>query len=405
MAITHKFVHSIHAIGEECWNQLIQTDNPFLQYSWLAALQDNHCIASENQQTEIEHSGWQAHYLLVEKDEKIVAIAPVFEKHHSYGEYIFDWAWADAYHRHGLDYYPKLVWAVPFTPSTGPRLISQAKSSEYNDLSRYCAEALTEFCQQYNFSGWHCLYPEDALKEAIKAQTLSRNSCQFHWYNLSLSGHRYQNFEHFLADFSSRKRKNVRKERKRFQSSDIEIKRLTGSHISQQDIENFYHCYQLTYLKRGMQGYLNLNFFQQLRQTMADQMLLVQANLISEDDNQACSGKKNIANALYFKDQKNLYGRYWGSLDEYHSLHFECCYYQGIEYCIENDLQHFDPGTQGEHKISRGFRPIICNSQHWIAHPQFRAAIKRFVEEEQQDIRHYQQQASEHLPFKKIDDE
>jgi len=401
MTISHKFIHSIHTIDEEIWKQLLQTDYPFQQYQWLAALEDNNCISSVTNKADFERLGWRAHYLLLEEDCQPVAIAPIFEKLHSYGEYVFDWSWADAYHRHGLEYYPKLVWTIPFTPSTGPRLICQTNTANFKRYAEYCARALTEYCQAHDYSGWHCLYPQDDLKAAIKRQTLSRNSCQFHWYNLSLSGHRYQSFDHFLEDFTSRKRKNVRKERARFQSSQIEIKRLSGADISARDIENFYRCYQLTYMKRGMQGYLNLNFFQQLRETMADQMLLVQANLTPDSSDNG--GQQNIANALYFKDERNLYGRYWGCLDEYDSLHFECCYYQGIEYCIENNLEHFDPGTQGEHKISRGFRPVICHSQHWIAHPQFRDAIDRFVQEEAMDIKHYQQQASIHLPFKNID--
>jgi len=398
---SHRFEHSIHNIPARQWNRLLPNDNPFLRYEWFAALEDSGCISSSANQVDFQRLGWQAYYLLIEEDDQLVAIAPVFKKLHSYGEYVFDWSWADAYHRNGLEYYPKLLWAIPFTPSTGPRLVTKAKDRDFQRYAQYCANALTKYCQSHSYSGWHCLYPEQKLKDAVNQLSLPRNSCQFHWYNLSLSGHRYQNFDHFLDDFTSRKRKNVRKERARFKSSDVEIKRLTGSDITPEDIENFYRCYQLTYLKRGMQGYLNLNFFQQLRETMAEQMLLVQANLTP--DSSDSGGQQNIANALYFKDEKNLYGRYWGCLDEYDSLHFECCYYQGIEHCIENELEHFDPGTQGEHKISRGFRPVICHSQHWIAHPQFRNAIDRFLQEETLDIKHYQQQASEHLPFKNID--
>ena len=398
---SHRFEHSIHSIPAKQWNQLLPNDNPFLRYEWFAALEDSGCISSSANQVDFQRLGWQAYYLLIEENDELVAIAPVFKKLHSYGEYVFDWSWADAYHRNGLEYYPKLLWAIPFTPSTGPRLITNLDADNFDRYVRYCANVLSTHCQSEGYSGWHCLYPEHTLKEALKHQTLSRQSCQFHWYNQSLQGGIYQNFDEFLGDFTSRKRKNARKERAFFRTAEIDIKRLTGDEITAKAIDEFYRCYQMTYLKRGMQGYLNLNFFQQLRETMAEQMLLVQANLTPG----SCANgtQQNIANALYFKDEKNLYGRYWGCLDEYDSLHFECCYYQGIEYCIENELEHFDPGTQGEHKISRGFRPILCHSQHWIAHPQFRDAIDRFLQEETLGIHEYQQQASEHLPFKNID--
>lgn len=382
MTNTVRFVNSIHDIGQELWTTLSRTDNPFLRYDFLAALEDSHSIGSVN-------TGWLPHYALLEKQGQLLAIAPVFQKMHSYGEYVFDWGWADAYQRHGLKYYPKLVWAIPFTPSTGPRIISQAQPEQQAHYVQLIAQALTNYCQHQKFSGWHCLFPEPSTNEAI-SQTpaslpiMSRTSCQFHWFNES-----FIDFDHYLEKFTSRKRKNIKKERSRLQTLGFQFSTKTADQITPSDIETFYHCYQLTYAKRNMRGYLSLEFFQLILQSMPEQLVLVQAQQVST----------SLACALYFKDDDNLYGRYWGCLEEFDSLHFECCYYQGIEYCIEHDISHFDPGTQGEHKISRGFEPTLCYSQHWIAHPQFSQAINEFLLEEESDIKNYITQATSSLPF------
>lgn len=383
MTNTVRFVNSIHKIGQEQWTALSRTDNPFLRFEFLAALEDSHSIGSAN-------SGWLPHYALLEKQDQLLAIAPVFQKMHSYGEYVFDWGWADAYQRHGLKYYPKLVWAIPFTPSTGPRIISQGKPEQQAQYLQLIARALTDYCQQQQCSGWHCLFPEPSANETInhtpaQLPIMSRTSCQFHWFNEN-----FNDFAHYLEKFSSRKRKNIKKERSRIRDHGFQFSTKAGNQISATDIKTFYHCYQLTYAKRNMKGYLSLEFFQLILQTMPEQIILVQAH----------QADAPLASALYFKDSDNLYGRYWGCLEEFDSLHFECCYYQGIEYCIENDISHFDPGTQGEHKISRGFEPTLCYSQHWIAHPQFSQAIDDFLLEERLDIKQYIAQAKSHLPFK-----
>jgi predicted N-acyltransferase len=401
-----RFSRSIYSIGQQQWNSLSNTDNPFLRFEFLAALEDCNCIDSEKQtpilKTTPLNSGWIPSYALLENEEQVVlAIAPVFEKFHSYGEYVFDWAWADAYQHNGLKYYPKLVWAIPFTPSTGPRIISQGDNPQQLKYHQQIAEGLTVYCQQHNYSGWHCLFPNSQAQEAIKQSrnSMSRTSCQFHWFNSDQLNNSFTDFSHYLEKFTSRKRKNIKKERSRLLESGFSFHRKSGTEINHKDIENFYHCYQLTYAKRNSRGYLTLAFFKQLLKTMPEQLLLVQAQY--HNNNESSNGESSVvANALYFKDSDNLYGRYWGCLEEFDSLHFECCYYQGIEYCIENNLNHFDPGTQGEHKISRGFEPTICHSQHWIAHPEFSRAINDFLTEEKLDIQHYAAQATEHLPFK-----
>ena len=397
-----RFTHSIHDIGKESWDILSTSDNPFLRFEFLAALEDCQCIDSPTQGIPL-NSGWIPHYAIVENEQQaVVAIAPVFKKLHSYGEYVFDWAWADAYQRHGLQYYPKLVWAIPFTPSTGPRMVSQGNQTECTLYHQLIAEGLTDYCQTHDFSGWHCLFPNSVAQQALAStnstvsNTMNRTSCQFHWFNRDNNGEGLTDFTHYLEKFTSRKRKNIKKERARLLESGFSFHQKSGFEIDESDIENFYHCYQLTYAKRNSRGYLTLAFFKQLLKTMPEQLLLVQAHYNDTDSRSS----KVVANALYFKDADNLYGRYWGCLEEFDSVHFECCYYQGIEYCIEHNLSHFDPGTQGEHKISRGFEPTICHSQHWIAHPEFRQAIDDFLTAEKSDVDHYASQASDYLPFK-----
>jgi hypothetical protein len=406
MASTVQFINSIHQIGQAQWSSLSTTDNPFLRFEFLAALEDCQCIDTPSQRSSL-NSGWIPSYALLKNQEskdkqEILAIAPVFLKHHSYGEYVFDWGWAEAYQQHGLNYYPKLVWAIPFTPSTGPRLISQGNTEQLALYHQQIAQGLTEYCHSNQLSGWHCLFPDSLGNGALTSKTLSnkmmqRTSCQFHWFNHSINNgikESFNDFPHYLEKFTSRKRKNIKKERSRLTEAGFAFSRKVADQITAEDIHNFYNCYQLTYAKRNMRGYLTLEFFLKILQTMANQLLLVQAHYQDKQQD------KVVANALYFRDADNLYGRYWGCLEEFDSLHFECCYYQGIEYCIEQDISHFDPGTQGEHKISRGFEPTICHSQHWIAHPQFSQAIDNFLKEEQLEIQHYASQAAAHLPFK-----
>jgi predicted N-acyltransferase len=429
---TIRFVDSIFAIGKEAWQSLSNTDYPFLRFEFLAALEDSQCIDSikpANLMFDSE-TGWLPYYAVLESKDNItgetclLAIAPIFKKLHSYGEYVFDWLWADAYQQHGFNYYPKLVWAIPFTPATGPRIVSLGDAEEQSMYYQQIANGLTAQCQQKEFSSWHCLFSDSIAQESLAQYAfvkdslvknalnqpdaepflesslepfiLERTSCQFHWFNNNGNGQTFRDFDNYLQTFTSRKRKNVNKERRRLIESGFELSRKLGDEMTAEDIADFYHCYQLTYAKRNMRGYLTLDFFQQLLLSMPDQLMLVQAKLKDE------CGKlsKTLACALYFYDQETLYGRYWGCKQEYDSLHFECCYYQGIEFCIEHQLKRFDPGTQGEHKISRGFQPTLCHSQHWIAQPDFRRAIKGFLKQEGQQIETYAAQASRHLPFK-----
>lgn len=391
-------VYSIKEIPQQRWQTLLaQADNtqpglhyPFLDYRFLLALEQHQCIdAQQPDPLAASHSGWLVHYLVAKNNAgEIDQILPAFIKQHSYGEYVFDWSWADAYQRHGFDYYPKLLLAAPFTPASGPRRLGRPDA----DWSGVC-DALQQHCATLGLSGWHLnfIMPDSHQLLSQQAGVLPRMACQFHWYN-----RQYQHFDHYLEGFTSRKRKAVRKERQKVTQQGLTLVRKTGNDIQPDDIDVFYQCYQMTYALRRSRGYLNRGFFQQLRDTLSEQMMLVMA-CDQHQQPQAC--------ALYFFDQHTLYGRYWGALQEFDALHFEACYYQGIEFCIERGLQRFDPGTQGEHKISRGFEPTLTYSGHQLMHPQFQQAVADFVAQERRQVLLYRDQASTLLPFKNTQDE
>lgn len=377
----YEFSNSINAIPATQWQALWQTDYPFIQHGFLAALEDSLCTCAK--------SGWQPYHLSLKENDKLIAAMPLYVKSHSYGEYVFDWSWADAYHQHGIHYYPKLLNAIPFTPATGPRFA--VRDSHAMEQMR---AVINEQLSSNRFSGFHSLFPSaeqaSLLSEEVPADKNSalqrRLGCQFHWFN-----HNYSDFDAFLADFSSRKRKNIKKERAKVNQQDFVITRTTGTQLSAQDWSDFHQLYQRTYQKRsGHNGYLNGDFFQRLGVALPQNTLLVRAY----QQNQL------VAAALYFYDSQTLYGRYWGATEEFDGLHFECCYYQGIEFAIEQQLQRFDPGAQGEHKIQRGFVPVLTQSFHQLAHPEFNHAISQFLVEEKQHNRQYCADARSYLPFK-----
>lgn len=362
------------------WNGLLGCDYPFLQHSFLTSMEQSGCTAQD--------TGWTPHHLLLCYQEQPIAALPTFIKTHSYGEFVFDWAWADAYRRYGFNYYPKLVCAAPFTPASGPRMLC-AKDSPLspNDIAERLQSQMELRCHEQAWSSIHLNFPsqdESALWDQLGWH--QRLGVQYHWFNRG-----YRDFEDYLDRFASRKRKNLRKERQKVFDQGLSLRRLEGTQITSELMDTFYRFYHLTYLKRsGRHGYLNREFFHLIQQRMADQIMMVLAY----------QGEDLVAAALNFKDQHTLYGRYWGCYREYDFLHFETCYYQGIEYCIEQGLQRFDPGAQGEHKIQRGFEPVATWSNHWIREPAFRDAIKAFLIQERAQIEAYIEQARTGLPFK-----
>lgn len=376
MNLAFSHLTAIDDIPSTQWNELCQDDYPFLKHAFLSALESSGSVATE--------TGWQPFHLIAKTtcDDKVMAAIPLYIKTHSYGEYIFDWAWADAYRRYGYHYYPKLLAAIPFTPVSGPRmLINNAMDKHQVELQ--LLEHLQATCEKMGLSSCHLLYPPNEVEQQ---KWLTRHSVQFQWHN-----NQYQSFEQFLDTFTSRKRKNVKKERAKISQQGIKINRLAAEHIAQSDIDFFYHCYRETYLKRsGHEGYLNLDCFRTWWHSMQENMMLVVAS----------NNESPIASALYFFNENGLYGRYWGSLADVDALHFECCYYQGIEFAIERQLPLFNPGTQGEHKIQRGFTPITCCSAHWIAEPAFSSAIEHFTVQERQQLARYKKEAETLLPFK-----
>jgi len=373
-----RFLLSITELPRQQWNSLIGSDYPFLRHEFLALLESTGCTDSE--------SGWQPCHATLYRDGQLIALMPLYLKSHSWGEYVFDWSWADAWRRHGLAYYPKLVTAVPFTPATGQRLCL-APGEDSATIFPLMLRAIQQLAAEQGASSWHLLFPEQGVAEKLEqAGTSVRVASQFHWINQG-----YSSFEDFLSGFNSRKRKSLKRERRRVEEQGIEMRVLEGDRISTDDWERFYFFYQMTYAKRsGHGGYLNREFFLGLASAIPEHCVLVMAYMEG----------KAVAGALYFRSADTLYGRYWGCEQELDCLHFEACYYQGIEYCIQHGLERFDPGAQGEHKIQRGFTPIKTWSNHWIADPGFADAIEDFARRERNDIDHYIARASSYLPFK-----
>ena len=373
------FLDSIQEVSKDEWERVQNSDYPFLKYDFLKTLEITKCVSPEQ--------GWTPLHLVVSSDEEILALMPLYIKTDSQGEFIFDWSWADAYYRNGLDYYPKLVSSIPFTPASGPRILisNKARSPE---IIKEVSNALKKITKDSNFSSVHILLAgKDEIANFSDQDFSLRTSYSFHWFNKD-----YTSFNHFLEDMTSRQRKNIKKERNKIIEQGISLIRVTGNEITLEMIESFYQFYQVTYLKRGMRGYLNFEFFKKIVETIPESIMLVLA--------QNPSGQY-VAGALNFFDQEKLYGRYWGCLEEYDSLHFETCYYQGIEFCIDEKLHSFDPGVQGEHKIKRGFCPIETFSAHWIKDLRFKEAIDDFLDREREHVLEYNQDRRALLPFKK----
>ncbi len=380
-----KFFHAIADIPSTLWNDLFDSENPFVQHAFLLALEGSGCV---NAQT-----GWQPQHIVLMDGEQPLAVMPLYAKDNSYGEFVFDWGWAEAYERHGLSYYPKLVTAIPFSPVAGPR-VGVSSAAEPDKVFAALLNAIRQMAVSQKYSSWHLLFPGLRSHKALEEMKdegafLHREAVQFHWFNRD-----YDNFDDFLATLRSSRRKNVKRERRMVTEQGVSVHRKTGAEISDEEWQGFYHCYMSTYRKRsGHDGYLNREFFNRLRETMAGQLMLVVAR---RDD-------KIVASSLFLHDSNNLYGRYWGALQDVSCLHFEACFYQGIEYCIEHGIRKFDPGTQGEHKLMRGFEPVKSTSYHWIADTRFRAAIAGFLNHEKRSTEKYQQKAETFLPYRKTD--
>lgn len=366
------------------WNALLARDaqpTPFLRHEFLDALHVARCAVDE--------TGWSPHFVTLtdERTGRLAAAAPVYAKQHSYGEYVFDWAWADAYQRNDLPYYPKLLCAVPFTPVQGTRLLAAD-----DDARRRLAATLLAFAEQSDVSSLHVLFPTGDEARLLESMGMMlREGVQFHWLNDG-----YRHFDDFLGTLEQKKRKNIRAERRKVHDAGVTFRRLTGDRITDADWRFFSRCYRQTYREHFSSPYLNLDFFRTIGATMPENLLLV----IAEADGRPIAS----ALAVYRRGEHGggtLYGRYWGAIEHVPCLHFETAYYQLLEFCIEAGLDTFEGGAQGEHKLARGFLPTVTHSAHWLAHPAFSDAVARFLERETEHIHAYVDELREHDPFRR----
>ncbi|MEJ2106299.1 MAG: GNAT family N-acetyltransferase [Acidiferrobacteraceae bacterium] len=371
---------SLDSVDSAQWNACTG-GNSFLRHEFLSALEHSGCVGAG--------SGWEPRHLVLLSDDngdrRLLGAVPMYLKTHSYGEYVFDWAWADAYERSGLHYYPKLVVAVPFTPATGPRILV-APDQDHARIGSALVDGALTVAQETGASSLHWLFTNERDTGLLEGKgLLRRTGMQFHWHNRD-----YRDFDDFLSGFSAAKRKKVKRERRYVREAGIVLERISGNEATDAHWERFHRFYLNTIRSRGAMPYLNLEFFRELGRTMPDQVLLILARY--ED--------RHVAGALFLRGSDTLYGRYWGSSEEFHSLHFETCYYDPIAYCIEQGIQRFEAGAQGEHKLSRGFLPTPTWSVHWLAHPEFERAVSDYLARERIGMEHYMDDLNEHSPYR-----
>jgi len=364
-----RLVSDLGEIGSGRWNALLgRGATPFVRHEFLHALHATGCASPR--------TGWEPAYLTLWDGADLQAAAPLYRKHHSYGEYVFDWAWADAHQRHGIAYYPKWLVAVPFTPVPGPRLL--AIDEPARDA---LADALQRHAEDSGLSSLHALFLPEADTARLAARGhMTRRSVQFHWFNRA-----YATFDDYLAALTQPKRKKVRAERRKVAEAGVTFVRRTGADIGEADWAFFARCYARTYAAHHSTPYLSKAFFVELARTMPETLLLVIAR----------HGDRPIAAALALFDETRLYGRYWGAVEHVPCLHFETSYYQMIEFAIERRLAVFEGGAQGEHKLARGFEPVTTFSSHWLSHPAFNEAVQRYLEREHGGIEAYVDELNE----------
>ncbi len=373
--MTIEVADSLAGVAAGDWNRLAGSD-PFLSHEFLSALHETGCASTA--------AGWTPQFLLMKSGSALTGAMPLYLKTHSFGEYVFDWAWADAYHRHGIAYYPKLVSAIPFTPVTGTRLLAETDA----DRDHLIAAAL-QLARELRVSSLHCLFStREEAQRMVAHGMMARTTVQFHWANRG-----YGSFDEFLAGFSHDKRKKVRQERRKVSDAGIRFKWLEGGEITGNDWAFFNRCYRQTYREHHSTPYLNLEFFRRVGKTLPGHFVMV----VAERDGTP------IAASLNVRDAGRLCGRFWGALEHHPALHFETCYYQGIEYCIARGIAAFEGGSRGEHKLARGLLPVETCSAHWLAHPEFAAAVEQFLTRETRGVEHYLDELNERAPFKRAD--
>lgn len=365
----------IDDIPAASWNALVQDNNPFLRHEFLHAMERHGCVG--------EKFGWLPRHIALYEHGRLVAAMPLYEKYNSYGEFVFDHAWADACTRAGRRYFPKLVSAIPYTPATGQRLLAAAADAQ--QARPVLLQSALRLAEEIGASSLHVLFPLDEEHDFFQRRgLLSRHDIQFHWHNAD-----YRCFDDFLARLRSRKRKNIINERRKVTAAGVKLRVLDGHSATQQDWEHFSSFYAQTFVEKWGVATFNLGFFLEVAQSMPRQLLLVLAD----------AGSRCIAGALLYRSDTILYGRHWGSLEQVDALHFEACYYQGIDYAIRHGLQRFEPGAQGEHKLARGFLPTRTCSSHWIADAEFRRPVAHYVADERQAVTDYLHRLEARSPY------
>jgi len=372
-----RVLDAMSEVAAEQWDAMAGDQNPFLRHAFLDTLERTGCVGPEE--------GWQPQHLVLFEGEAPIGACPAYLKSHSYGEFVFDWGWAEAYERHGLAYYPKLLSAVPFTPCTGPRLLA-APGVERRRVVQGLTSAAMQLGEQAQLSSAHWLFP-DAADAALLADLplLERHVCQFHWHNPG-----FRDMQDYLEAFTSKRRKQVRKERREAAAAPVEVTLKHGDELSEAEIAAYHALYCSTYDRKWGYPSLTLEFFLQAAERMPRALIMVLAT----------RGGRCVAGAHLFRGATTLYGRNWGCSEQHRSLHFELCYYRGIEYCIANGLARFEAGAQGEHKLARGFVPVRTHSFHWIRDRRFRDAIDDFVRRERAQTAAYIRAAAGHAPFR-----
>jgi uncharacterized protein len=407
-------VHAgVRALDETAWDDLLALQSqpsPFMRHAYLAALEASGSATAA--------TGWDAHCVTLHRDDVLQAACVVYVKGHSYGEYVFDWAWASAYQQHGVPYYPKAVIAVPFTPVPGSRLLARTPADRVALL-----KVVTRWCEQVGVSSLHLLFAGEAdVQASTDAGLMLRHTVQFHWTNtapvptatvpIGLSEAALTNgcvtafpdFDAFLASLAQDKRKKIRQERRKVAQAGVTFRHAEGRAINDSDWDFFYRCYERTYLEHGNPPYLNRNFFARMASAMPDNWLL----FVAEREGRPIASSL-IAIGAYSTGTKGqndteisrvAYGRYWGALESVDCLHFEACYYQPLQWCIANGYDRFEGGAQGEHKMARALMPVQTTSAHWLAHPAFADAVARFLEREGQGIQNYLDDLQQRSPFR-----
>lgn len=358
------------------WNSLAGDDYPFICHDFLRLAEESGCVA--------ESTGWRPRHIgLYDSSGALAAAMPLYEKTHSWGEFVFDWSWANAYHRAGVEYYPKLVSAAPFTPAPSTRLLARDNDPE---LQAELLQHALKLADNGSYSSLHVLFPQPGELRALQdAGFKVRKDCQFHWHNRD-----YRDFDAFLATFSSAKRKKARRDRRHVVEQGVSFRWLDGHQLDAALWRDIYQLICNTFLLRGAMPYYTLEFFEEVSRKLPDSIHVV----LAEKNNEA------VATAVFYQGGDTLYGRYWGCNTDINALHFETCYYQGIDFCIRRGLRRFEPGTQGEHKISRGFSPVTTWSAHWLARPEFFSAIGDYLNAEQDHIDRYIESVNQRSPFK-----